>query len=100
MRSDGTTAVAKTANSLATLKYLTPYSGAILAEYFMYRERVNLIYILPSEPVEKKNAPKNNFSILRYNSPWRDEHPIKFKYTEDCHGNGSGRNAKFKQIKK
>ncbi|MCE3216899.1 hypothetical protein HAX54_009139 [Datura stramonium] len=33
-----TIVVAKTADSPATLQYLAPYTGAALAEYFMYRE--------------------------------------------------------------
>ncbi|KAI5420402.1 hypothetical protein KIW84_044261 [Lathyrus oleraceus] len=35
--------VAETANSPSTLQYLAPYTGAALAEYFMYRERHTLI---------------------------------------------------------
>ncbi|XP_058766461.1 ATP synthase subunit alpha, chloroplastic-like [Vicia villosa] len=35
--------VAETTNSPATLQYLAPYTGAALAEYFMYRERHTLI---------------------------------------------------------
>ncbi|KAJ6372123.1 hypothetical protein OIU76_026589 [Salix suchowensis] len=38
-----TIVVAETANSPATLQYLAPYTGAALAEYFMYRERHTLI---------------------------------------------------------
>ncbi|KAL4194886.1 hypothetical protein AMTRI_Chr05g61760 [Amborella trichopoda] len=35
--------VAEMADSLATLQYLAPYTGAALAEYFMYHERHTLI---------------------------------------------------------
>ncbi|KAG8496337.1 hypothetical protein CXB51_007482 [Gossypium anomalum] len=38
-----TIAVAKTADSPATLQYLAPYTGASLVEYFMCRERHTLI---------------------------------------------------------
>ena len=38
-----TIVVAETADSPATLQYLAPYTGAALAEYFMYRERHTLI---------------------------------------------------------
>ncbi|KAL2943797.1 ATP synthase subunit alpha chloroplastic [Bienertia sinuspersici] len=38
-----TIVVAKIADSPATLQYLAPYTGAALAEYFMYRERHTLI---------------------------------------------------------
>ncbi|CAL1380021.1 unnamed protein product [Linum trigynum] len=34
-----TIVVAETADSPATLQYLAPYTGAALAEYFMYRKR-------------------------------------------------------------
>nr|VDD24574.1 unnamed protein product [Brassica rapa] len=41
---DYTTIVeAETADSPATLQYLAPYTGAALAEYFMYREQHTLI---------------------------------------------------------
>ncbi|RWR98140.1 ATP synthase CF1 alpha subunit chloroplast [Cinnamomum micranthum f. kanehirae] len=40
-----TIVVAETADSPATLQYLAPYTGAALAEYFMYRERhTSIIY--------------------------------------------------------
>lgn len=38
-----TIVVAEMADSPATLQYLAPYTGAALAEYFMYRERHTLI---------------------------------------------------------
>ena len=38
-----TIVVAETADSPATLQYLAPYTGAALAEYFMYREQHTLI---------------------------------------------------------
>ena len=38
-----TIVVAEMADSPATLQYLAPYTGASLAEYFMYRERHTLI---------------------------------------------------------
>nr|WP_217355138.1 hypothetical protein [Ruegeria arenilitoris] len=36
-----TIVVAETADSPATLQYLAPYTGAALAEYFMYREQLS-----------------------------------------------------------
>ncbi|KAH6557410.1 hypothetical protein KP509_1Z117200 [Ceratopteris richardii] len=38
-----TIVVSETANSPATLQYLAPYTGAAIAEYFMYREQHSLI---------------------------------------------------------
>jgi len=38
-----TIVVAETTDSLPTLQYLAPYTGAALAEYFMYCERHTLI---------------------------------------------------------
>ncbi|MFQ6624084.1 hypothetical protein Gotur_003705 [Gossypium turneri] len=38
-----TIVVAETADSLTTLQYLAPYTGAALAEYFMYREQHTFI---------------------------------------------------------
>jgi F-type H+-transporting ATPase subunit alpha len=40
---DYTIIVAETANSPATLQYLAPYTGAALAEYFMYKGRHTLV---------------------------------------------------------
>ena len=45
-----TIVVAETADSPATLQYLAPYTGAALAEYFMYRERhTSIIYDDPPD---------------------------------------------------
>ncbi|CAN2059690.1 unnamed protein product [Malus fusca] len=42
-----TIVVAETADSPATLQYLAPYTGAALAEYFMYREQhTSIIYAI------------------------------------------------------
>lgn len=48
-----TIVVAETADSPATLQYLAPYTGAALAEYFMYRERhTSIIYDDPSKQAQ------------------------------------------------
>jgi F-type H+-transporting ATPase subunit alpha len=40
-----TIVVAETADSPATLQYLAPYTGAALAEYFMYKKQhTSIIY--------------------------------------------------------
>ncbi|CAN6892677.1 unnamed protein product [Brassica oleracea] len=43
---DYTIVVAETADSPATLQYLAPYTGAALAEYFMYRDQHTLIFMM------------------------------------------------------
>lgn len=45
--------VAETADSPATLQYLAPYTGAALAEYFMYRKQdTSIIYDDPSKEAQ------------------------------------------------
>ncbi|GFP97153.1 ATP synthase subunit alpha chloroplastic [Phtheirospermum japonicum] len=48
-----TIVVAEAADSPATLQYLAPYTGAALAEYFMYRKQHTLIiYDDPSKQAQ------------------------------------------------
>lgn len=48
-----TIVVAEMADSPATLQYLAPYTGAALAEYFIYRERhTSIIYDDPSKQAQ------------------------------------------------
>jgi F0F1-type ATP synthase alpha subunit len=51
---------AEMADSPATLQYLTPYTGAALAEYFMYHERHTLIIY---EDVSKQ-APDHELALI------------------------------------
>lgn len=55
--------VAETANSPATLQYLAPYTGASLAEYFMYRERHTLI--IYDDPSKHAQAYRQMSLLLR-----------------------------------
>ena len=43
---DYTIIVAATADSPATLQYISPYTGAALAEYFMYKGRQLLLFMM------------------------------------------------------
>ncbi|KAF6168581.1 hypothetical protein GIB67_005193 [Kingdonia uniflora] len=53
-----TIVVAETADAPATLQYLAPYTGAALAEYFMYHERhTSIIYDNPSKQMDKSSYP-------------------------------------------
>ncbi|MQM19213.1 hypothetical protein Taro_052213 [Colocasia esculenta] len=48
-----TIVVAETADSPATLQYLAPYTGAALAEYFMYYgQHTSIIYDDPSKQAQ------------------------------------------------
>ncbi|KAI3745963.1 hypothetical protein L6452_08378 [Arctium lappa] len=64
-----TIVVAETADSPATLQYLAPYTGAALAEYFMYRERhTSIIYDDPS----KQAQAYRQMSLLLRRPPGRE----------------------------
>ncbi|KAJ6731291.1 ATP SYNTHASE SUBUNIT ALPHA MITOCHONDRIAL [Salix purpurea] len=64
-----TIVVAETANSPATLQYLAPYTGATLAEYFMYRERHTLIIY------SKQAQAYRQMSLLLRRPPGREAYP-------------------------
>ncbi|CAI8604971.1 unnamed protein product [Vicia faba] len=64
--------VAETANSPATLQYLTPYTGATLAEYFMYSERHTLI--IYDDPCKQAHAYRQ-MSLLLRRPPGREAYP-------------------------
>ncbi|CAL5182734.1 unnamed protein product [Lathyrus oleraceus] len=64
--------VAETANSPATLQYLAPYTGAALAEYFMYRERHTLI--IYDDPSKHAQAYRQ-MSLLLRRPPGREAYP-------------------------
>ncbi|KAI3673165.1 hypothetical protein L6452_39281 [Arctium lappa] len=67
-----TIVVAETADSPATLQYLAPYTGAALAEYFMYRERhSSIIYDDPS----KQAQAYRQMSLLLRRPPGREAYP-------------------------
>nr|YP_009434940.1 ATP synthase CF1 alpha subunit [Lobelia holstii]ATG24942.1 ATP synthase CF1 alpha subunit [Lobelia holstii] len=67
-----TIVVAEMANSPATLQYLAPYTGAALAEYFMYRERhTSIIY----DDLSKQAQAYRQMSLLLRRPPGRDAYP-------------------------
>ncbi|KAK8656984.1 hypothetical protein V6N13_098918 [Hibiscus sabdariffa] len=67
-----TIVVAETADSPATLQYLAPYTGAALAEYFMYREQHTLtIY----DDLSKQAQAYCQMSLLLRRSPGREAYP-------------------------
>nr|AUT83074.1 ATPase alpha subunit [Campanula patula] len=67
-----TIVVAEMANSPATLQYLAPYTGAALAEYFMYRERhTSIIY----DDLSKQAQAYRQMSLLLRRPPGREAYP-------------------------
>ncbi|KAI3854690.1 hypothetical protein MKW92_042593 [Papaver armeniacum] len=69
---DYTIVVVDMTDSPATLQYLDPYTGAALAEYFMYRERhSSIIYDDPS----KQAQAYRQMSLLLRRPPGRESYP-------------------------
>jgi F-type H+-transporting ATPase subunit alpha len=63
-----TIVVAKTADSPATLQYLAPYTGATLAEYFMYKKQhTSIIY----DDLSKQAQAYRQMSLLLRRPPGR-----------------------------
>ncbi|KZV27571.1 hypothetical protein F511_10975 [Dorcoceras hygrometricum] len=69
---DYTIVVAETADSPATLQYLAPYTGAALAEYFMYREKHTLIIY---DDLSKQAQAYRQMSLLLRRPPGREAYP-------------------------
>lgn len=67
-----TIVVAETANSPATLQYLAPYTGAALAEYFMYRQQHTLIIY---DDLSKQAQAYRQMSLLLRRPPGREAYP-------------------------
>ncbi|KAK9661854.1 hypothetical protein RND81_O082400 [Saponaria officinalis] len=67
-----TIVVAETADSPATLQYLAPYTGAALAEFFMYRERHTLIIY---DDLPNKHKLIGQMSLLLRRPPGREAYP-------------------------
>ncbi|KAL5697125.1 H(+)-transporting two-sector ATPase [Ranunculus cassubicifolius] len=67
-----TIVVAETADAPATLQYLAPYTGAALAEYFMYRERHTLIIY---DDLSKQAQAYRQMSLLLRRPPGREAYP-------------------------
>ena len=75
---DYTIIVSETANSPATLQYLAPYTGASLAEYFMYSGRATLIIY---DDLSKQAQAYRQMSLLLKRPPGREAYPGAVSYT-------------------
>nr|UWK23909.1 ATP synthase CF1 alpha subunit [Lemmaphyllum carnosum var. drymoglossoides] len=67
-----TIVVSETANSPATPQYLAPYTGAALAEYFMYRKQHTLIIY---DDLSKQAQAYRQMSLLLRRPPGREAYP-------------------------
>jgi F-type H+-transporting ATPase subunit alpha len=64
--------VAATADSPATLQFLAPYTGAALAEYFMYNGRATLVIY---DDLSKQAQAYREMSLLLRRPPGREAYP-------------------------
>jgi F-type H+-transporting ATPase subunit alpha len=69
---DYTIVVAAQANDPATLQYLAPYTGATLAEYFMYKGRATLVIY---DDLSKQAQAYRQMSLLLRRPPGREAYP-------------------------
>ena len=69
---DYTIVVSEPANSPATLQYLAPYTGATLAEYFMYKGRHTLVIY---DDLSKQAQAYREMSLLLRRPPGREAYP-------------------------
>nr|UCS09662.1 CF1 alpha subunit of ATP synthase [Oedocladium prescottii] len=69
---DYTIIVAANADSAATLQYLSPYTGAALAEYFMYTGRHTLVIY---DDLSKQAQSYREMSLLLRRPPGREAYP-------------------------
>ena len=69
---DYTIVVAANANEPATLQYLAPYTGATLAEYFMYKGKATLVVY---DDLSKQAQAYRQMSLLLRRPPGREAYP-------------------------
>lgn len=69
---DYTIIVAETADSPATLQYLAPYTGAAIAEYFMYKGQHTLVIY---DDLSKQAQAYRQMSLLLRRPPGREAYP-------------------------
>ncbi|ELS04691.1 proton translocating ATP synthase, F1 alpha subunit [Xenococcus sp. PCC 7305] len=69
---DYTIVVAANANAPATLQYLAPYTGATLAEYFMYNGKATLVIY---DDLSKQAQAYRQMSLLLRRPPGREAYP-------------------------
>jgi len=67
--------VAASANDPATLQYIAPYSGAALAEYFMYNGKATLIVY---DDLTKQAMAYRQMSLLLRRPPGREAYPVMY----------------------
>lgn len=67
-----TVVVAANANAPATLQYLAPYTGAAIAEYFMYKGKATLIIY---DDLSKQAQAYRQMSLLLRRPPGREAYP-------------------------
>jgi F-type H+-transporting ATPase subunit alpha len=67
-----TIVVAANANDPATLQYLAPYTGAALAEYFMYKGKATLVIY---DDLSKQAQAYRQMSLLLRRPPGREAYP-------------------------
>jgi F-type H+-transporting ATPase subunit alpha len=69
---DYTVIVAASANDPATLQYIAPYTGAAIAEYFMYSGKATLIIY---DDLTKQAQAYRQMSLLLRRPPGREAYP-------------------------
>lgn len=69
---DYTIVVAANANDPATLQYLAPYTGATMAEYFMYKGKATLVIY---DDLSKQAQAYRQMSLLLRRPPGREAYP-------------------------
>jgi F-type H+-transporting ATPase subunit alpha len=69
---DYTVVVAANANDPATLQYLAPYTGAAIAEYFMYKGKATLVIY---DDLSKQAQAYRQMSLLLRRPPGREAYP-------------------------
>jgi F-type H+-transporting ATPase subunit alpha len=67
-----TIVVSASANDPATLQYIAPYSGAALAEYFMYKGKATLVIY---DDLTKQAMAYRQMSLLLRRPPGREAYP-------------------------
>ncbi|BEV36745.1 F0F1 ATP synthase subunit alpha [Synechococcus sp. M16CYN] len=86
---DYTVVVAANASEPAALQYLAPYTGASIAEYFMYKGRATLVIY---DDLSKQAAAYRQMSLLLRRPPGREAYPGDVFY---CHSRLLERAAKL-----
>jgi F-type H+/Na+-transporting ATPase subunit alpha len=69
---DYTVVIAANANDPATLQYLAPYTGATIAEYFMYQGKATLVIY---DDLSKQAQAYRQMSLLLRRPPGREAYP-------------------------